>query len=169
MSKLYNSKPKKRLKKVETINESTGEVGSYVMNTIDYQPKYPQTGYQGAYMKSLRDIVDFSKSAQRLFFAIADNTDCHNIIIGKWSTFTEDPPANISKAKRELEEHGFIGKIGKVWVLNPYIVLPKRSNAFNENQYASQRIWTRYMEDANAWYDGIDEDAKDLYGVEINS
>jgi hypothetical protein len=117
------------------------------------------------YMAKIEDLIELSKSAQRLFFALTRNVDEHNRILGKWNTFTEDPADNISKAKKELQQAEFIGKIGKYWVLNPYVVLPKYQRPPDQDsQYEVQKIWTRELEDANAYYDGIEQDKINLFG-----
>jgi hypothetical protein len=166
MSKLYQEKLRSRCIVIETTNPITGEVGRHEQRQTELNLKYPKNGYKGTYMQDLSKIIDLTKGAQRLFFALIDNVDDHNIIIGKWSTFVEERPDNISKAKKELDEAGFIAKIGKVWVLNPFIVLPKRAKN-TENQYQTQQIWTRYIEDTDAYYDGIDQDANQLFGVNL--
>lgn len=165
MGQLYNNKLKTGLKRMDITNPNTGEVSSQVINTTEFYTNKPNKGYQGIYMRELKQIVELGKSSQRLFFALVENVDQYNRIIGKWSTFTEDPPNYISKAKKELEEAGFIAKIGKAWVLNPYIVLPKYMNNLAENQYQTQKIWSLYVEDMNVHYEGIAQDAKELFEV----
>lgn len=165
MSTVYNNKLKNGLKRMDSVNQNTGEVTSQVISVTDYYPNRPNNGYQGIYMKQLKDIVLLNKVAQRLFFAIIEHVDQYNRIIGKWSTFTDDAPNYISIAKKELTEAGFIDKIGTVWVLNPYVVLPKYMNNMAENQYQTQQIWSRYIENMNVWYEHIDKDAQELFGV----
>lgn len=170
MNRLYKNKPKDPLKikakAVITTNMNTGEVTEQYQETYDIQKRHPQKGYKGIYMKELAQIIEVSKSAQKLFFALINYVDENNTIVGKWSSFTDMRPDTVSKAKKELDNAGFIGKIGKVWVLNPYVVLPKHDK-YTSSQYNIQRIWTRYMEDANAYYPEIDQDAHDIYGVEL--
>ena len=93
-------------------------------------------------MKRLADIVDLSKSAQRLFFALVRNVDDYNKVIAKWKDLLAESEVNISKAKKELEDHQFIAKIGKSYVLNPFVVLSKYQTQAPENQGAVQaREW----------------------------
>lgn len=166
MAKLYRETTNKRLKRLDLYNENTGEVGSMTIATYeDINRRYPMNGHKQAYFGTLEQIVDLSKTAQKLFFALVRNVDEWNRVIGKWKDLTSEPANYVSKAKKELEEAEFIAKIGKVWVLNPYIALPKYQKNYPNSQYEVQRIWTLYIEDADAYYEGIHEDAKELYQV----
>lgn len=170
MKKVYQPAPKSRLNNMTTYSEITGEVGNTIIALSDYTDrKYPNKGYNSMYVNKLEGLMDLSKTAQRLFFAIIKNVDEWNRIIGRWKDFTDDPVPNISKAKKELMEAGFIAKLGKAWVLNPYIVLPRYQKNYMNSQYEVQQIWTRYVEDMNAYYDGIDDDAEELYNVKLQS
>ena len=157
----------KRKIKAHSFNSITGEIHDAVYTQTELIYKRPINGYIGAYMKRLADIVDLSKSAQRLFFALVRNVDDYNKVIAKWKDLLAESEVNISKAKKELEEHQFIAKIGKSYVLNPFVVLSKYQTQAPENQGAVQAIWRRYVEDMNDWYDEIDDDAKELYGVAV--
>jgi hypothetical protein len=157
----------KRKIKAQSINNVTGEIHEAVYTQTEHIYKRPVNGYIGAYMKRLADIVDVSKSAQRLFFALVHKVDDYNKVIAKWKDLLDESDANISKAKKELEEHKFIARIGKSYVLNPFVVLSKYQTQAPENQGAVQMIWRRYVEDMNDWYEDIDDDAKELYGVAI--
>ena len=157
----------KRKIKAQSINSATGEIHEAVFTQTEHIYKRPVNGYIGAYMKRLADIVELSKSAQRLFFALVHNVDDYNKIVVKWKDLLEESNVNISKAKKELEEHKFIARIGKAYVLNPFVVLSKYQTQAPENQSAVQMIWRRYVEDMNDWYEEIDTDAKELYGITV--
>lgn len=166
MNKVYRHQPKNRLKNVNMVNHNTGEVGSLgICITDNTDRRYPMQGHSQVYCTKLENIIELSKNAQKLFFALTHKVDESNIIIGKWKDFIDAPANRISTAKKELIEQGFVAKLGKVMVLNPYVVLPKYQKQNPNSQYEIQRIWTRYLEDANAYYDGIDNDAHILYGV----
>ena len=154
---------KKKIK-VQSHNTETGEMHETLVTQIEHVYRRPLNGYKGAYMKKLSEIVEVSKSAQRLFFAIVQNVNDYNKLITKWNTLSEEDAGNISKAKKELVENGFIAKIGKSWVLNPYVVLPRYQTKAPEYQGEIQQIWTRYNENLSEWYEGIDVDAQELYG-----
>lgn len=155
---------KRKIKSV-SVNSQTGEMHETLTTQTQYNYRRPVNGYKGAYMESVLSIIERSKTAGRLFRAIVKNVDEYNIIVCKWNSLIPEDATNISKAKKELVEHGFIAKIGKSWVLNPFMVLPKYQTQAPENQSAVQQIWKRYVENMNDWYDGIDEDAKEIYGV----
>ena len=155
----------KRKIKSTSVNQTTGEVHETLTIHTEHLYQRPVNGYKGAYMKKMSDIVELSKSAQRLFFAIVHNVNDYNKVISKWNQISDEPTANISKAKKELEKHEFLAKIGTSWVLNPFVVLPKYQTQAPELQNAVQMIYRRYVENMNTWYEGIDEDAKELYGV----
>ncbi len=166
MSKVYQQDSKKKLKRFDMINQNTGEVGSMAVTIAeDINRRYPMNGHKQVYVTQLENLTEVSKTAQRLFFALIKNVDEWNRIVGKWKDFIDAPANHISTAKKELDEAGFISKLGKCWVLNPYVALPKYQKNYPNSQYEAQRIWTRYLEDANAYYDGIDADAIELYGV----
>jgi len=155
----------KRNIKSTSINTTTGEIHETITTHTDYNYRRAINGYKGTYMVKLAEIIEVSKSSQRLFFAIVQDVNDFNRVQAKWSALIAEPATTISKAKKELEEAGFIAKIGKAWVLNPFVVLPRYQAKAPENQSAVQQIYRRYVEDMNDWYDGIDEDAKELYGV----
>lgn len=155
----------KRKVKSTSVNGITGEVHETLTTQNDHIYRRPVNGYKGAYMKKMSDIVDISKSAQRLFFAIVHDVDDYNKVMSKWNKISTESTVNISKAKKELEENEFIAKIGKSWVLNPFVVLPRYQTQAPELQNAVQQIYRRYVEDMNDWYEGIDVDAQELYGV----
>jgi len=158
----------KRKVKVTSHNEYTGEVHTIMADQTTYNYKRPDNGYTGAYMKRMSEIVELSKPAQRLFFQTVQNVNEYNRVANKWNKISPEATATISRAKKELEEHQFLAKIGKAWVLNPYVLLPKYQTQAPQVQNEVQQIWRRYVEDMNDWYEGIDDDAAELYGVELN-
>lgn len=153
----------KRKIKSTSINNQTGEIHETVTVQTEHVYRRPVNGYKGVYMKKLSDIVELSKSAQRLFFALVHNVDDYNKIMVKWKETLNESDATISRAKKELVTQGFIAKIGKSWVLNPFVVLPRYQTQAPELQNAVQMIYRRYVENMNDWYEGIDEDMEELY------
>lgn len=154
----------KRKIKSTSVNQKTGEVHETVTVQTEHLYRRPVNGYKGAYMKKLSDIVDLSKSSQRLFFSLVHNVDDYNKIIIKWKETLSESDAVISRAKKELVEQGFIAKIGKSWVLNPFVVLPRYQTQAPELQNAVQLMYNRYVYNMNDFYEGIDEDVKEIYG-----
>lgn len=155
----------KRKIKSTSVNEQTGEVHETMPTQTEHVYRRPTNGYKGAYMKRVRDIIDRSKAAQRLFFALLDNVNDYNRVNIQWNKITDDTESVISKAKKELQEHNFIAKIGKAWVLNPFIVLPRYQTKSPEIQTEVQQIYRRYVENMNDYYEGIDNDAHELYDI----
>lgn len=151
--------------KSTSVNSVTGEVHETMTTQTYHNYRRPVNGYNGVYMKKLSDIINISKPAQRLFFEVSRNVNDYNKLVAKWNTLSSENAANISKAKKELVDQGFIAKIGKSWVLNPFVVLPKYQTQSPEVQSEVQSIYRRYVENMNDWYEGIDEDAQELYGV----
>lgn len=156
----------KRKIKSQSTNKDTGEVHETITTQTEYIYRRPVNGYKGTYMNTLLSIVERSKMAGRLFRVLVHNVNDYNRVEVKWSSLTDDDASNISKAKKELADHDFIAKIGKAWVLNPFMVLPRYQRDCPQAQAEVQQIWRRYVESMNDWYDGIDEDAKELYGAE---
>lgn len=163
MNKLYGNIAKKKIKS-ESVNQITGEMHETLTTHTEYRYKRPNSGYKGVYMKRLADIVEVSKPAQRLFFAIVHNVDDYNKVITKWNKISDDNASNISKCKKELIDNNFLAKIHKSYVLNPFVALPRYQTNAPENQSAVQQIYNRYVENMNDWYEDIDRDAMDLYG-----
>lgn len=161
---LYMSITKRKIKG-QSVNQNTGEVHEVLQTQTTYYYQRAVNGYSGAYMKKMSDIVELGKPAQRLFFAVVHNVNDYNRVEVMWNTLSNENASNISKAKKELVEHEFIAKIGKAWVLNPFVVLARYQTQAPQVQGEVQQIWRRYVEDMNDWYDGIDEDAHELYGV----
>ena len=154
----------KRKIKAQSTNGTTGEIHEAVYTQTDHVYRRPVNGYKGAYMKRLVDIVELSKPAQRLFFALVHNVDDYNKVIAKWNKMSSEESSNLSRYKKELETGGFIAKIGKSYVLNPFVVLPKYQTQSPEIQNEVQMIYRRYVENMNDWYEGIDEDVEEIYG-----
>ncbi len=150
--------------KSTSINEQTGEVHETLTTQTQYNYRRPINGYKGVYMKKMSDIVELSKSAQKLFFTVVHNVDDYNKIVCKWNQMSSEESSNLSRYKKELEKHDFIAKIGKSWVLNPFVVLPRYQTQSPEIQNEVQQMWRRYVEDMNDWYEGIDEDKLEIYG-----
>jgi hypothetical protein len=154
----------KRKIKSTSVNQQTGEVHETLTTQTDHIYRRPTNGYKGVYMKKMSDIVELTKPAQKLFFAIVHNVDDYNKVTAKWNTLSEAESSNLSRYKKELVTHGFLAKIGKSWVLNPFVVLPRYQTQAPELQSAVQMMYRRYVEDMNDWYEGIDEDKEELYG-----
>lgn len=158
---------KKKIKST-SVNEQTGEIHQTITTQTDFVYRRPIHGYKGTYMKRLSEIVHLSKTAQRLFFALTENVNEYNRVVAKWNGLIPDNASNISKAKKELLEQDFIAKIGKAYVLNPFVVLPRYQTQSPQTQTEVQLIYNRYVHDLNDWYEGIDEDASELYDVKLS-
>jgi len=164
MSKLYNIKGKTALK-----NEHTGEILTAVSEvTLAEKRLYPIRGYQGVYMKTLANIVELSKPAQKLLFKLMESKHRteYNILIVKWKDIGSELGYNqqyTSKIKKELEDKEFILKYRRRYMLNPYVVLPLQCKVDDINQWKTQMIWKKLAEDKDNWYDGIYEDMREIF------
>lgn len=154
----------KRKIKSTSVNVQTGEIHETLTTQTEHMYRRPVNGYKGTYMKKMSDIVELSKPAQRLFFAVVQNVDDYNKIVAKWNKMSNEESSNLSRYKKELVTHEFIAKLGKSWVLNPFVVLPRYQTQAPELQNAIQMIYRRYVENMNDFYEGIDEDKEELYG-----
>lgn len=120
-------------------------------------------------MKRLSEIVELSKNSQRLFFAVVSNVDDYNRLKTKWNTLLPDcDSSNLSKSKKELVEKDYIAKIGKSYVLNPFVMLPRYQASAPEMQNAIQMIYNRYVHNMNDWYEDIDNDMNILFVQQKN-
>ena len=159
MKEVYQNKGKKKLK-VKRTNTTTGEVCSEIQEIENCYIKYPQRGFIGVYMNSLKNIVDLSKPAQKLLFEIIEHTDNYNIIRTKWKDIGRELGYNqqfTSKVKKELEEAEFISKYKRRYMLNPFIILPaKEPGSDGENKWESQQIWKHLFVDKDkGYFEGI--------------
>ena len=159
---------KKKIKHTSK-NENTGEVHEILTTQIEYVYRKPISGYKGVYMKRLSEIVELSKNSQRLFFAVVSNVDDYNRLKTKWNTLLPDcDSSNLSKSKKELIEKDYIAKIGKCYVLNPFVMLPRYQASAPEMQNAIQMIYNRYVHNMNDWYEDIDNDMNILFVQQKN-
>lgn len=154
---------KKKIKHMSK-NENTGEVHEILTTQTEYVYRRPISGYKGIYMKRLSEIVELSKNSQRLFFAIVSNVDDYNRLKTKWNTLLSDCDSSaISKSKKELIEKDYVSKIGKYYVLNPFVTLPRYQTNAPEMQNAIQMIYNRYVHNMNDWYEDIDYDMERIF------
>lgn len=154
---------KKKIKHMSK-NEDTGEVHEILTTQTEYVYRRPTSGYKGVYMKRLSEIVELSKNSQRLFFAIVNNVDDYNRLKTKWNTLLPDCDSSaISKSKKELIEKDYVAKIGKYYVLNPFVTLPRYQTNAPEMQNAIQMIYNRYVHNMNDWYEDIDYDMERIF------
>lgn len=154
---------KKKIKHMSK-NEDTGEVHEILTTQTEYVYRRPISGYKGVYMKRLSEIVELSKNSQRLFFAIVSNVDDYNRLKTKWNTLLPDIDSSaISKSKKELIEKDYVAKIGKCYVLNPFVTLPRYQTNAPEMQNAIQMIYNRYVHNMNDLYEDIDYDMERIF------
>lgn len=165
---LYRIEPERRFT-VEVTNNDTGEVSKlsgrevnplrrYISRSMRMMEVEGKNGVPG-----LEDIVDLSKPAQKLFFGLAKGADKYGRLdftlgsAGKEILGTSSAPY-VSRLWKELEEAGFVGKLGDYRVINPLVIAPMYSADDPNIQWRIQEIWKRYMMDKDRGYDGIDDD-----------
>ena len=149
-----------------------------VTERINPHRRYPINGHKAqVYMKRSRESHmksnhNYPRSLEEaalllnkteLLMLLNITVDNRGIIRKKWNRIAEDMPIEkksasyISKIKRGLENKGFILKYNKMYMLNPYVVLPQYDKDDVNAQYEAQRIWTHLTEDKDAGFEGMEE------------
>lgn len=163
MSRLYNFKAESQF-----INQVTGEVfgletsikaNEFKRNEIRSKNK------RNVYMDQFEKILELSKTQQTLLFELLKNVDDYNILIKSFKDVaikitTDD--SRLSKEVKALKETGFISKIEKAWMINPFYVLPQYNPKEPEKYFKLQQIWKLYNDDCNVYWDGMENDIEEI-------
>lgn len=160
---LYNTKTKG-----EFTNKDTGEVfGIEMTNVAKAFVRHPinSKSKRTVYMDQFERILELTKTQQILLFELLKNVDDYNILTKSFkevgAKITSDD-SRLSKEVKALKDTEFISKIEKVWMINPFYVLPSYSNSEPEKYWKLQQIWKLYNEDCNITWENMDYDIEEI-------
>ena len=160
---LYNTKTKG-----EVTSAITGEVLSIEMTNIAKAfVRHPinSKSKRTVYMDQFERILELTKTQQILLFELLKNVNEYNILTKSFkevgSKITSDD-SRLSKEVKALKDTNFIAKIEKVWMINPYYVLPSYNSSEPEKYWKLQQIWNLYNEDCNVTWETMNSDIEEI-------
>lgn len=163
MSILYNG-----IAEAEVINKETGEVLALkIKSSVNVMHKHPINSKlkRTTYMEQFEKILNLTKTQQTLLFEILKNVDKYNVLIKTFKdiavNITNDD-SRLSKEVKALKEHGFIAKIEKVHMLNPFYVLPVYEKLEPEKYWMLQQLWNLYNVDKDTYWETMESDIENV-------
>ena len=116
-------------------------------------------------MDKFEKILELTKTQQTLLFEILKNVDRYNIITKTFKdiavNITNDD-SRLSKEVKALKDHDFISKIEKVYMLNPFYVLPCYEKEVPEKYWKLQQIWNLYNVNKDTYWETMDSDIEEI-------